>query len=185
MKSIQFVLHTLKRTQTHTVTQTNTTVMSAHSTLSPTSSWKHRGAKTTNEWTAGRNLDSVRKSVCGSKLFKILKRRGGGGGEHVEKNTLSFPPTEKHHVRKLRTVSKQEIKYCTIIRIRQHHHVQEIRTKSTIHNCYGVIYTINCELLTEHAMSAIYVRLQHLQTLFAYTGILYIQCICIYIYIQT
>lgn len=31
--------------------------------------------------------------------FKIPKRRGG---EHVEKNTLPFPPTEKHHVRKLR-----------------------------------------------------------------------------------
>lgn len=38
-----------------------------------------------------------------------------------------------------------------------------------------------CELSTMHAMSAIYqcIRL-HLQTLFAYTGILYIQCIIIY-----
>lgn len=42
-----------------------------------------------------------------------------------------------------------------------------------------------CKLLTMHAMSAIYKcnRLQHLQTLFAYTGILYIQCKYIYIHI--
>lgn len=55
-----------------------------------------------------------------------------------------FPHWKTSCQKAAETVSKQEIKYCTIIRIQQHYHVQEIRTKSTIHNCYGVIYTIKC-----------------------------------------
>lgn len=101
------------------------------------------------------------------------------------KKTLSrffFFFSEKHHVGKAaETVSKQEIKYCTIIRIQQHYHVQEIRTKST-QLSWCNIHNQMCKLLTMHAMSASYkcIRLQHLQTLFAYTGILYIQCIYIF-----
>ncbi len=56
-----------------------------------------------------------------------------------KKNSFKvFFPNEKHHVRKLQTVSKQEIKYCTFIRVQQHYkrleQNQHYTPKTHMHN---------------------------------------------------
>lgn len=104
----------------------------------------------------------------------------------MQKKTLFLPPP-------LRNIMSESFGDSIKTRDQILHHHQNTtalsctRDQNQINNTQLLwcnIHNQTCGLLTKHAMSAIYkrIRLQHLQTLFAYTGILYIQCICIYIY---
>lgn len=91
----------------------------------------------------------------------------------------------------LRNIMSESCRDCIKTRDKILHHHQNTtalsctRDQNKINNTQLLwcnIHNQMCKLLTMHAMSAIYkcIRLQHLQTLFAYNGILYIQCIYIY-----
>lgn len=108
----------------------NTTVMSARSIHSMTqswvsgSSWKHRRAKLeTSEFLEEIWRLHEKSSLCTGRTFKTESPNSRRRTCTKNKTLTRFFSSPHSCQKAAETVSKQEIKYCTIIRIQQHYHV--------------------------------------------------------------